>query len=125
MKIVPLIMLTLLAAPAWGQSIYKCPSSTPGAPPVIQQMPCSLAGGGETLTVKPIPTGAGSGLSDGAKEYSKSLNEQWAKQAEIDKAERARQDTLDAEHRKAKAAEEQAAAQRETAAAIWATGRRW
>jgi hypothetical protein len=51
----PLILIALLAAPAWGQSIYKCPSPTPNAPPVIQQMPCSPTGGGETITVKPLP----------------------------------------------------------------------
>ena len=46
---------------ASAQTLYKCPSPTPGAPPILQQMPCSPTGGGETMTVKPIPTGAGGG----------------------------------------------------------------
>lgn len=41
------LTIALFAAPAFGQSVYKCPSATPGAPPVIQQMPCSPTGGGE------------------------------------------------------------------------------
>lgn len=59
------------------------------------------------------------------KAVSGDINKGWEKQAEIDKAENDRQEALSAEHRKAKAAEAQAAAQRDTAAAIWATGRRY
>lgn len=65
----PFWLSLLIAAPAFGQSMYKCPSSTPGAPAIYQQMPCTPTGGGETVTVKPIPAGTGSGLSDSAKAY--------------------------------------------------------
>ena len=117
----------LATAPVFGQTIYKCPSTTPGAPPVMQQMPCSAQGGGEAITVKPPKPGDNSIAESTArmKALSGDLNKEWEKQAEIDKAENNRQEALSAEHRKAKAAEDQAAAQRATAAAIWGTGRRY
>ncbi len=55
----------LLATPAIGQQMYKCPDVSGIVK--FQQMPCSPTGGGETVTVKPTPSGAGSGLSDDAK----------------------------------------------------------
>ncbi len=105
--------------------MYKCPSPTPGAPAVYQQMPCSPTGGGETVPVKAIPAGTGSGLSDNAKAYMQDRDQYWNEKARAQAEEDQRQEALAAEHRKAKAAEDQAAAQRATARAIWATGRRW
>ncbi len=68
MNVKPLILMLLLAvAPAWGQSVYKCPQ--PDGPPKYQQQPCTITGDGEKMDVKPIPTGAGAGLSDAAKDY--------------------------------------------------------
>jgi len=109
----------ILAAPAFGQTMYKCPD--PSGVVKYQQMPCSPTGGGETITVKPL-AGSGTGLSDDAKAYlaerDRVRTEEAKAQAEADKEER----RIAAEHHKARATEEQAAAQRETAAAIWATG---
>ena len=63
-SICAVVWLILAPAQALGQTIYKCPPATPGAPPVIQQMPCSPTGGGETITVHaPKPAGEG-GLRD-------------------------------------------------------------
>lgn len=112
-----LSLTLLLAAPAFGQTMYKCPN--PAGVVAYQQAPCQ---GGEALAIKPIPTGAGSGLSDNAKAYLAERDrvraEEAKAQAEADKEER----RIAAEHHKARATEEQAAAQRATAAAIWATG---
>jgi hypothetical protein len=115
-----IISLTLLlTTPAFGQPIYKCPDVSG----VIrfQQTPCE---GGQPIAVKPIPTGAGSGLSDNARAYLAERDRVWAEeakaQAEADKEER----RIAAEHHKARAAEEQAAAQRATAAAIRSLGLR-
>jgi hypothetical protein len=129
-------MKTLLVAaalfamsPAIGQSFHKCPNAIPGAPPVIQQMPCSVTGGGETVTVTAPKPGDGSIAESTArmKALSGDLNKEWDKQAEINKVESDRRQALAAEHRKAKAAEDQAEAQRETARAISAQRvyRRW
>ena len=98
-----------------------------GAPSVMQQMLCSAQGGGEVITVKPPKPGDNSIAESTArmKAFSGVLNKDWDKQAEIDKAEGDRRAALAAENRKARAAEEQAAAQRATANAIWATGRRY
>ncbi len=125
MRIIATVLLFAAMSPAMGQSFYKCPHPTPGAPPVIQQMPCSVTGGGETVTVHAPKPGADGGLRESEREFSKGLNEQWGKQAEIDRIERERQQALAVERRKARAAEDQAEAQRATARAIWATGRRW
>ena len=113
----------LATAPVFGQTIYKCPK--PDGTTMIQQMPCSIQGGGETMTVKPIPTGAGSGLSEGGKAYLEERNQYRSEEAKANTEENQRRESLAAEHRKAKAAEEQAAAQRATANAIWMTGRRY
>jgi hypothetical protein len=110
-----LMAAALFAAmsPAMGQSFYKCPSPTPGAPPTIQQMPCSATGGGETVTVTAPKPGDGSITESTArmKALSGDLNKEWDKQAEINKAENDRLQALAAERDKADA-------QRETAAAI-------
>jgi hypothetical protein len=122
----PFLLSLLITAPAFGQSMYKCPSPTPGAPAVYQQMPCSPTGGGEAVTVKPIrTTGTDARISEQGQAYMQDNKERWTAQREAEIAENQRQEALAAEHRKAKAAEDQAAAQRATARAIWATGRRW
>jgi len=116
-------LLAVLSVPATGQTMYKCPD--PSGTVKFQQMPCSPTGGGEAVKVKPIPAGAGSGLSDSAKQY---LDDQTAQRAERNRLadeENKRQQALNVEKDKVRAAEEQAAAQRATAAAIWATGRRY
>lgn len=51
MKLATALLLSALVSPAMGQTFFKCPSPTAGAPPVIQQMPCSATGGGEIVTV--------------------------------------------------------------------------
>lgn len=113
-----IIALALLASPAFGQTIYKCPSATPGAPPVIQQMPCSPTGGGETMDVKPLKA-SGDGLRPEEIAVTKSLSESnraaeqaRAKVIEEGKAEDRRVEALNVERRKAAALEEQAAAMR-------------
>ena len=126
MKASIIIPIILLACPAFGQTIYKCPSPTPGAPPVIQQMPCSPTGGGETATVKPInTTGSTLEISEPGQKYMKGNEERWTAQAEADEKERQRQEALNVERAKAKAAAAQAAAQYETANAIRAMRQRY
>lgn len=119
------LILVLTTGPVIGQTVYKCPK--PDGTTMIQQMPCSAQGGGETMTIKPPKPGDNSiaESTERMKALSGDLNKDWDKQAEIDKTESDRRDVLAAEHRKARAAEEQAAAQRATAAAIWSTGRRY
>jgi len=117
-----LISLTLLATPALGQTMYKCPNAAGTVN--FQQMPCSPQGGGEAVTVKAFPTGVGSGLSDNAKSYMQERDQYRAEQAQADAEESNRQEALSVERGKVRAAQEQAAAQRATARAIWATGRR-
>lgn len=121
--------VALLASPAFGQTIYKCPSATSGAPPVIQQMPCSPQGGGEAMQVKPLKA-SGDGLRPEEIAVTKSLSESnraaeqaRAKVIEEGKAEDKRVEALNVERRKAAAMEEQAAAQRATARALWMNGR--
>lgn len=122
MKTTLILLSLIIPFPVLGQTMYKCPDSSGVIK--FQQMPCTPTGGGEALPVKKIPAGAGSGLSGSAKEYMADRDKYWDEKAKAQAEERKRQDALDAEHRKAKAAEDQAAAQRATAAAIWATGRR-
>lgn len=118
----PLILIAaLLCAPAVGQTMYKCPD--PAGVVKYQQMPCSPTGGGEAVKVKPIPAGVGSGLSDSAKQYLDDQTAQRAERNRLSAEEDKRQQALNVEKAKVRAAEEQAAAQRATAAAIWATGR--
>ncbi len=76
------LVLVLVAGPAVGQTVYKCPK--PDGTTMIQQMPCSLQGGGETMTVNPPKTsGDESGEATARmKAYSESLNKEWEKQNE-------------------------------------------
>lgn len=120
---VVLVGVVVLAGPALGQSMHKCPD--PSGVVKYQQMPCTPQGGGEAVAVKAIPTGAGAGLSEEAKTYLKERDQYRAEQAKADAEEAKRQDALRVEKAKVRAAEEQAAAQRATAAAIRATARRW
>ena len=53
----PILLSLLLIAPAFGQTMYKCPNAAGVVN--FQQMPCTPQGGGETVPVKAIPTGAG------------------------------------------------------------------
>ncbi|MCO5763775.1 MAG: DUF4124 domain-containing protein [Chromatiaceae bacterium] len=116
-------IIALLAAPAFGQTMYKCPN--PAGVLTYQQTPCTPTGGGEPVPVKAIPTtGATLELNAQGHAYMASNAERWKAQAEADKRQEERDEDLRVELRKARAAEEQAAAQRATARAIWATGRR-
>lgn len=118
-----ILAISLFPGVTIGQTMYKCPD--PAGVVKYQQMPCSPTGGGEAVKVKPIPAGTGSGLSGSARQY---LDEQTAQRAErnrLAEEEDKRQQALNVEKSKVRAAEEQAAAQRATAAAIWATGRRY
>lgn len=121
----PMLITLLLTTPAFGQSMYKCPSPQPGAPAIYQQMPCSPQGGGEVVTVNPIrTTGADARINEQGQAYMQDNKERWTSQREAEIAEAKRQEALGVERDKVKAAEEQAAAQRATARAIWATRRR-
>lgn len=111
------LTLTLLATPVIGQQVYKCPDADGVVK--FQQLPCS---GGESITVKPIPNGAGSGLSNNAKAYMQQRDQYWSDRAKADWEEAKRQEALTIERNKARAAEEQAEAQRATARAILITG---
>lgn len=53
---VPLLLLTL---PVCAQSLYKCPDPVSGVVK-FSQTPCTATGGGEVITVKPIPATSGS-----------------------------------------------------------------
>jgi hypothetical protein len=114
-KYIPVVLL-MMSAPAWGQSFYKCPSSTPGAPPMIQQMPCSPIGG-QTIKVNPIKKGDGSieESIERMKGMSSNINKEWNEQKEKDEKENHRLEALAVESDKAKATVEAA---RITAAAI-------
>jgi len=112
------VLLALFAVPAFGQTIYKCPSATPGAPPIIQQMPCSPQGGGEAMEVKPLKA-SGEGLRPEEIAVTKQLSEsnraaeqRRAAVIEESKAEDRRVEALNVERRKAAAMEEQAEAMR-------------
>lgn len=115
-----ILLSVLIALPAAAQTMYKCPNAAGTVN--FQQMPCTPTGGGEAVTVKKIPAGTGSGLSDSARNY---LENQTAERGERNRQaeeEARRQEAVRIERGKVRAAEEQAAAQRATAAAIWATG---
>lgn len=117
-----LIPLILLAAPAFGQTVYKCPQ--PDGVMKIQQTPCTVTGGGEAVKLNP-PKASGDGLRDSERAYLQSRDEYWNQRAVEDDAEDKRQEALRVEKAKAIAAEHQAAAQRATANAILMTGRRY
>lgn len=55
MKRILMLCACLLAVPAFGQTIYKCPAATPDAPPILQQTPCA---NGEAISTKPAASGA-------------------------------------------------------------------
>ncbi|HOW75574.1 MAG TPA: hypothetical protein PK959_06540 [Candidatus Competibacteraceae bacterium] len=116
-----LIPLALLITPAFGQTIYKCPQAD--GIMKIQQTPCTVTGGGEAVKLN-TPKASGDGLRDSERAYLQSRDEYWNQRAVEDDAEDKRQEALRVERAKAIAAEHQAAAQRATARAIWATGRR-
>lgn len=85
MKTTLMMLSLLLPLPAFAQTMYKCPSPTPGAPPIYQQMPCSPQGGGESMPVKAIPSGVDSSEATARmKAYSDKLNEEWGKQKKAD-----------------------------------------
>lgn len=122
MKKTTLMILSLLTAPAFAQTMYKCPNDAGIVN--FQQTPCTPTGGGERVPTKPIrTTGTDARINEQGQAYMQDNNERWTAQREAAAAEANRQEALDVERAKAKAAEEQAAAQRATAAAIW--GRRW
>lgn len=118
MKTTLLSLTLLLTAPAFGQAVYKCPDASGVVR--FQQMPCE---GGKAIAVKPIPTGAGSGLSDEGRAYLQARDQARAEQAKAAEEDARHEAMWNAEHRKATAAEEQAAAQREAAAAQRETAR--
>lgn len=64
-------------------------------------------------------------MSDNAKGYLANVESQRAEESRIAAEENKRQEALNVERGKVKAAKEQAAAQRATANAILMTGRRW
>lgn len=117
MKRAILSLSLLLAANAFGQTMYKCPDAS-GVATLYQQMPCA---GGEVLRVNAIPSGAGSGLSDEGLNYLREVEKVRAEEARVQAEEAKEARRLAAEHHKALAMEAQAAAQQETAAAIRAT----
>ena len=122
MRTLPLL-LALIALPTFGQTMHKCPNAAGVVQ--YQQMPCTPTGGGETLAVKKIPVGTGSGLSDDAKSYLDTQSEERAERNRVAAEEAKRQEALRIEQGKVNAAREQAAAQRATARAILITGRRY
>ncbi|MCB1778062.1 MAG: hypothetical protein KDI50_11565 [Candidatus Competibacteraceae bacterium] len=119
------VLFTAFAAapvtPALGQTMYKC--ADPAGIVKFQQIPCTPTGGGEAMTMKSIPSGASSGISNEAKSYMQERDKYWDAKAKADDEESKRQDTLRVERQKAAATREQAAAQRETAQAIRESGR--
>lgn len=120
-----MLITLLLTAPAFGQSMYKCPSPTPGAPATYQQMPCSPQGGGDVVQKKEIQSTGSPLMSESAKGYLSNVESQRAEESRIAAEEDKRQEALSVERGKVKAAKEQAAAQRATARAILMTGRRY
>ncbi|MDS4057294.1 MAG: DUF4124 domain-containing protein [Candidatus Contendobacter sp.] len=64
----PWIFLTLflLAAPAFGQTMYKCTDDSGVVK--YQQMPCTPTGGGEPVIATPIKS-SGDGLRDSERNY--------------------------------------------------------
>lgn len=67
MKTCLILLGFALSLPAYGQTMYKCP--TPAGTVTFQQMPCTPQGGGEAVEVKTAPSGTGSGLSEEGKAY--------------------------------------------------------
>lgn len=122
MKRLSLILLAALSSPVLAQTMYKCPD--PSGVVKFQQTPCTPTGGGEVIEQKAIKSTGGTGLSNQAQDYLDQQSAQRAERNKLAEEEVKRQQALNVERDKARAAHEQAAAQRETARAIWATGRR-
>lgn len=117
-----LILTITLTTPAFSQTIYKCPK--PDGTTMIQQMPCSAQGGGETLTVVPIKASGPGGLRESEMAYMKASTDRLEQQAQAAEVERQRQEALRIEKDKAKAAESQARATWYMGSAIMMNGRR-
>lgn len=116
------ILAISLSAPVKAQTIYKCPK--PDGTTMIQQMPCSPTGGGETATVAPIKASGPGGLRESEREYMKASTERLEQQAQAAEIERQRQEALRVEKAKAAAAESQARATWYMGNAIILNGRR-
>lgn len=81
MRVMVFFSCALIALPAFGQTMYKCPPTIPGGTPVFQQMPCSPTGGGEAMEAKPIKsTGTTLEINEQGQEYMKSNKERWEAQ---------------------------------------------
>lgn len=69
MKIVTLILLSTLAAPvAVGQTVYKCPQ--PDGRAGYQQQPCTITGEGEKVKIDAPKASGEGGLREGEKDAS-------------------------------------------------------
>lgn len=123
MKTCLILLGFALALPAYGQTMYKCPNAAGTVN--FQQMPCTPQGGGEEVPVKTLTSGQGAHLSENAIRYLQEQTQARQEAAAIALEEAKRREALNIERGKVRAAEEQAAAQRATARAIWATGRRY
>jgi hypothetical protein len=117
-----LLLCSALSAPALGQTIYKCPS--PDGTVTLQQMPCSPQGGGETLQLNVPKPGRDGGLRESEKAYMHESSDRIAQQAEADAKEKNRQEAMDIERDKAKAADNQARATWYLGSAMLMSGRR-
>lgn len=115
------LTMTLLVAPAFGQTMYRF--SDESGVVKYQQIPCTPTGGGEAIPVKKLP-GSGEGLRP---EEASALDNLTAHNAAVDKARAAAEEKAREERKRAEALDvekSKAAAQWETARAIWATGGR-
>lgn len=87
------------------QTLHKCPASTPGAPPVFQQMPC--AAGGEQIKVAPPAPSSNDAAEATArmKAYSDSLKAERQEKASSPPAGPSLGQAMDAIHREERAKE--------------------
>ncbi|MCP5196969.1 MAG: DUF4124 domain-containing protein [Gammaproteobacteria bacterium] len=117
-RVVSFLIATLvISAPAFGQTMYKCPD--PSGNVKFQQMPCAPTGGGEAMEVKSIKTtGANAQMSAEGRAYMQDNAERRSAVQEQKAKDFERWQEVDLEKQKIRAAEEQAAAQRATARAI-------
>ena len=92
-----LSMLLTLPALSWAQTMYKCPSPTPGLPAVYQQMPCTPQGGGDQIKIVPVKPVHDESAEATArmKAYSDSLNEQKKQKETHHSDNKPRADSLD------------------------------
>lgn len=99
MKLLPALILVLVPTIVDAeQTMYKCPDSSGAIR--FQQMPCSPTGGGEAVTVKSIPTGVGSGISDDAKSYMQERDKYWEEHDKAATEESKRQEASQTTHDK-------------------------